>query len=614
MSFDLDTAPTTFAELGFSGPLLQAINDAGYEIPTPIQREMIPHVLAGRDVVGQAQTGTGKTAAFALPLLTRLRTDSPRVPQILVLAPTRELAIQVAESFDTYGKHLKNLRVLPIFGGQDYNVQLKQLHFGVQVIVGTPGRVMDHIRRGSLNPETIHSLVLDEADEMLKMGFLDDVQWILDQLPGRRQTALFSATMPQTIRQIAHTYLTEPVEITIRAKTVSAQTVNQRYLLTGGMAGKMNALARILESEDFDGMLVFVRTKLQTVEIAEHLAALGHAVAALNGDIQQSQRLRTIEQLKAKKIDILVATDVAARGLDVERISHVVNFDIPFDAEAYIHRIGRTGRAGRSGEAILFINGRERSMLRTIEQATRQKITMMELPSAADINRRRIAVFKTKITQALAGDISFYERLVGEYLTENDVAPEQLAAALALLVQGSRPPLLQEEKKEPLPAAERRPAAKKASNRPPQPMPIQVPPEEGMERFLIELGSEHGIKPGNIVGAIANEADLNSRYIGRIAIFDNYSTVDLPYGMPDEILQVLHRSRVGNRMLKLQRMAGAGDGVGEPVREPKRGGKRNSRPSSAGPGRKPARHGSDGAGKPDGKGRKKFLNNPAVGD
>ena len=602
MSFSDDAATLTFAELGFSGPLLQAINDAGYESPTPIQREMIPHVLAGRDVVGQAQTGTGKTAAFALPLLTRLRAENPRVPQILVLAPTRELAIQVAESFETYGKHLKNLRILPIFGGQDYNVQLKQLHYGVQVIVGTPGRVMDHIRRGSLNPQTIHSLVLDEADEMLKMGFLDDVQWILDQLPGRRQTALFSATMPQTIREIAHTYLTDPVEITIKTKTVSAQTVNQRYLLTGGMAGKMTALPRILEAEDFDGMLVFVRTKLQTVEIAEHLAALGHSVAALNGDIQQSQRLRTIEQLKAKKIDILVATDVAARGLDVERISHVINFDVPFDAEAYIHRIGRTGRAGRSGEAILFINGRERSMLRTIEQATRQKIALMELPTAADINRRRIAAFKARITETLAGDTAFHQKLVGEYLAEHEVAPEQLAAALSLLAQGNRPLLLPEEKREPVPSAERRPAAKKASNR--QPRPIQVPPEEGMERFLMELGSEHGIKPGNIVGAIANEADLNSRHIGRIAIFDTYSTVDLPYGMPDEILRVLHRSRVGNRMLKLQRMAEAGDGDGDPAREPRRG--------NARPGRKPGRHGGDAAGKPNGKGRKKAQYKPAA--
>jgi ATP-dependent RNA helicase DeaD len=583
MSSDYDTTPITFAELGFSGPLLQAINDAGYESPTPIQQEMIPHVLAGKDVVGQAQTGTGKTAAFALPLLTRLQIASPRTPQILVLAPTRELALQVAESFESYGKHMKNLRILPIFGGQDYTVQLKQLHLGVQVIVGTPGRVMDHIRRGSLKPETIHSLVLDEADEMLKMGFLDDVKWILEQLPGRKQTALFSATMPRTIRDIAHKYLNNPVEITIKAKTMSAQTVNQRCLITNGMAAKVNALARILEAETFDGMLVFVRTKLQTVEIAEQLAALGHSVAPLNGDIPQSQRLRTVEQLKAKKVDILVATDVAARGLDVERISHVINFDIPFDAEAYIHRIGRTGRAGRSGEAILFINGRERSMLRSIEQMTRQKIMMMELPSAKAVNKRRIDGFKAKITAALQEDTAFYKTLVDEYLAENEVSPEQLAAALALLAQGNRPLLLPEQRfAEAPPSPPERRTARKTQARPGR-SAIQLPPEEGMERFRIELGSEHGIKPANIVGAIANEADINSRFIGRIAIFDTYSTVDLPYGMPDEVLRVLHKSRVGNKTLKIQRIGGSDtETAGQAARTQKPAFKRHAGPAVKG--------------------------------
>jgi ATP-dependent RNA helicase DeaD len=556
-----DTPSLSFADLGLSGPLLQAVIDAGYEVPTPIQQEMIPHMLAGKDVVGQAQTGTGKTAAFALPLLTRLLTDKTRSPQILVLAPTRELAIQVAEAFEAYGKHLKDLRVLPIFGGQDYTIQLKQLHRGVQVVVGTPGRVMDHVRRGTLKLETIHSLVLDEADEMLKMGFLDDVKWIIEQLPGRQQTALFSATMPRTIRDIAQKYLKDPVEITIKTKTVTAQTVNQRGLVTNGLAGKLSALARILEAETFDGVLIFVRTKLQTVELAEQLAALGYAVAPLNGDIQQSQRLRTVEQLKAKKIDILVATDVAARGLDVERISHVINYDIPFDAEAYIHRIGRTGRAGRSGEAILFVNGRERSMLRSIEQATRQKITMMDLPTIGVINRKRIDGFKAKITAALAGDTSFYQTLVREYLEANPVAPEQLAAALAHLAQGNRPLLLEEQK---LPeqvaapgqrhtASDRPRTARKGGSRS---TCVQLPPEEGMERYRIELGSEHGIRPANIVGAIANEADINSRHIGRIAIYDSHSTVDLPCGMPEDILRVLHRSRVGNKTLKLQRIVG----------------------------------------------------------
>ena len=459
---------------------------------------------------------------------------------------------------------MKDLRVLPIFGGQDYTIQLKQLQRGAQVVVGTPGRVMDHIRRGTLKTETIHSLVLDEADEMLKMGFLEDVKWILEQLPGRKQTALFSATMPRTIRDIAQKYLHEPVEITIRTKTVTAQTVNQRCLITNGLAAKLAALGRILEAETFDGVLIFVRTKIQTVELAEQLVALGYAAAPLNGDIQQSQRLRTVDQLKGKKIDILVATDVAARGLDVERISHVINYDIPFDTEAYIHRIGRTGRAGRSGEAILFINGRERSMLKSIEQATRQKIQMVDLPSTATINKKRIDNFKEKITTALQGDTSFYQTLVNEYLQENQILPAQLAAALALLAQGNRPLLLEEPK---LPAhsapeqrySEQRPSAspRTKARTPGRTSHVQLPPEEGMERFRIELGLEHGIKPANIVGAIANEADINSRHIGRIAIFDSYSTVDLPCGMPDDILQILHKSRVGSKTLRIQRI-GAG--------------------------------------------------------
>jgi ATP-dependent RNA helicase DeaD len=577
----------SFSDMGLSAPLLQAINDAGYESPTPIQEEMIPHMLAGKDVVGQAQTGTGKTAAFALPLLTNLLPDKARNPQILVLAPTRELAIQVAEAFESYGKHIKDLRVLPIFGGQDYTIQLKQLQRGVQVIVGTPGRVMDHIRRGTLKTETIHSLVLDEADEMLKMGFLEDVKWILEQLPGRKQTALFSATMPKSIREIAQKYLKAPVEITIRTKTVSAQTINQRCLITNGLAAKLNALSRILEAETFDGILVFVRTKIQTMELAEQLVALGYAAAPLNGDIQQSQRLRTVEQLKAKKIDILVATDVAARGLDVERISHVINYDIPFDTEAYIHRIGRTGRAGRSGEAILFINGRERSMLKSIEQATRQKIQMVDLPSTSVINKKRIDAFKEKITTALQADTSFYRSLVNDYLRETSIAPEQLAAALALLAQGGRSLVLEETKIHETAAPEQRYSARSkasaeskfSSSR--RPTNVQLPPEEGMERFRIELGSEHGIKPANIVGAIANEADINSRHIGRIAIYDSYSTVDLPCGMPDDILRLLHKIRVGSKTLRLQRI-----------------GEENAERKDSGGRRKPERFNTVSTGKP----------------
>lgn len=559
MSTDIDAVLPSFSDLGLSEVVLQAVETSGYETPTAIQQEMIPLVMSGRDVVGQAQTGTGKTAAFALPLLSRMQTNKPGLPQILVLAPTRELAIQVAESFETYGKHIKNFRVLAIFGGQDYTIQLKRLQEKPQVIVGTPGRVMDHIRRGTLKTENVHSLVLDEADEMLKMGFIDDVEWVLEQLPSRQQTALFSATMPRSIRDIAKKYLQSPAEITIKTKTVSAQTINQRYLVTGGFGVKFDALVKILEAEDFDGMLVFVRTKLQTVELAEQLLSLGYAAAPLNGDIQQSQRLRTVDHLKSKKIDIVVATDVAARGLDVERISHVVNFDIPFDTEAYIHRIGRTGRAGRNGAAILFVNRREFSMLKSIERATRQKIDLMQLPTAKEINIRRVTAFKEKITAALADDISLYSQIVTEYLEENPVPPEQLAAALALLAQGGKQLLLKEQKERQQPAAtmqrERTPA--KASNKRERNNPsIQLPPEDGMERYRIELGKEHKIKPGNIVGAIANEADINSKYIGRIAIYDTYSTVDLPYGMPDDTLQLLQRARVGSRSLRIQRMDG----------------------------------------------------------
>jgi ATP-dependent RNA helicase DeaD len=561
----MSTAPeattASFSDLGLPDHLIQAVTKLGYTTPTPIQEEMIPHVLEGRDVVGQAQTGTGKTAAFALPLLAKIEGNGPRTPQVLVLAPTRELAIQVAESFSDYSKHIKQLNVLPVFGGQDYSIQLRQLQKGCQIVVGTPGRIMDHIRRGSLKMDTIHSLVLDEADEMLRMGFLDDVEWILEKLPNRKQTALFSATMPANIRKIAHKYLKSPVEITIKSKSMTANTVQQRGLVTsGGFASKVDALAKVLESEDFDGVLIFVRTKLQTVELAEKISALGYNSTALNGDIQQSQRLRTIEHLKARKIDILVATDVAARGLDVERISHVINFDIPFDTEAYVHRIGRTGRAGRTGHAILFINPRERSMLRSIERTTKQKIEMMQLPTVADINIKRVQAFKDRIGATMQEDTSFYEKVIADYLQETDADITQVTAALASMVQGKKPLLLAEEKhpryqperektfqnkkgKQP-----RKPSAHNAHN-------VQLPPDEGLERFRIEAGNSHGVKAGNIVGAIANEADINSKYIGRISIYDDYSTVDLPFGMPAKTLNMLRNARVGSRMMRIQRLA-----------------------------------------------------------
>lgn len=547
--------PQDFSELGLIEPLLRALNSAGYSEPTPIQAKMIPHVMAGQDVVGQAQTGTGKTAAFALPLLNQLKPGKKARPQVLVLTPTRELAIQVSESFKTYGRHLNYLRVLPVFGGQDYSGQLQQLDRGVHIVVGTPGRVMDHIRRGSLNLSTIQTLVLDEADEMLKMGFLEDVEWILEQTPEQRQIALFSATMPASIRRIAGTYLNDPVEITIKNKTATASTISQHYLITSGFAAKRNALSKILEAESFDGMLIFVRTKMQTVELAEYIAELGYSCAALNGDIAQSQRLRTVEQLKASKLDILIATDVAARGLDVERVSHVVNFDIPFDTEAYIHRIGRTGRAGRSGKAILFLTPRERSMLKSIERATRQKIDVMPLPTVAEINAKRITEYKNRISETLATDCSFFAQLITEYCQENDAPAEVVAAALAKMAQGKSPLLLQAE-----PRSKGNPRENqfgdrknKTERRPRQNRQGNVLPEEGMDRYRIEIGETHGVKPGNIVGAIANEVDISSDYIGRIAIFDDYSTVDLPYGMPKQLLRLLQGVRINGRPMKARK-------------------------------------------------------------
>ena len=549
MSFDTGTTSLcSFVDLGLTPPLLRSLDDAGYTEPTAIQAEMIPHVMKGRDVIGQAQTGTGKTAAFALPLLSRLQSERLKSPQVLVLTPTRELAIQVAESFKSYGKHLKNLRVLPVYGGQDYSLQVKQLQRSVHVVVGTPGRIMDHIRRHNLDLKRLTSLVLDEGDEMLKMGFIDDIEWILEHIPSQRQTALFSATMPHTIRKIAQKYLREPVEVTIKTKTVTAKTISQRYLVTNGFSHKFDALCKVMESEDFEGMLVFVRTKVQTVELSEKLARLGYGCAPLNGDIQQSQRTRTVEQLKSGELDILVATDVAARGLDVDRISHVVNFDIPFDNEAYIHRIGRTGRAGRKGEAILFVNPREQSMLRSIERLTKQKIQKMALPSVEAINLKRLAKFKDRISTALGKDLSFYQDLINSYLQENEVEPEKVAAALASIVQGKTPLLLSEPKRktqQPKPGKTK--VTRSATSH------VQLPPDEGMERYRVEVGKNHGIKPGNIVGAIANEADINSRHIGRISIFDTHSTVDLPSDMPDDIFRLLQKVWVNNRALKIQK-------------------------------------------------------------
>lgn len=545
---------TTFDQLALSKLILKALDDVGYETPSPIQAETIPLLLDGKDIIGQAQTGTGKTAAFALPLLSKLDLKQ-KDPQIMVLAPTRELAIQVAEAFQKYAKHMVGFHVLPIYGGQDYRGQLRSLERGTHVVVGTPGRVMDHMRRGTLKLGKLSALVLDEADEMLRMGFIDDVEWILEQTPKTRQIALFSATMPQQIRRIATKYLNNPEQITIKNKTATVDTIRQRYWMVSGVH-KLDALTRILEAESFDGMIIFVRTKIATVELAEKLEARGYSAAALNGDIQQNQRERTITQLKNGKLDIIVATDVAARGLDVERISHVVNYDIPHDTESYVHRIGRTGRAGRKGDAILFVAPREKRLLSAIENATRQRIEMMELPSTELINDKRIADFKQRISDALATeDFGLFPQMIEEYQQEHNVPAVEIAAALATLLQGDTPLLLQ-NKPQGKASQKRGDNAWSKDERPQREKPARTPRkdsplEEGMQRYRIEVGRSHDVMPGNIVGAIANEANIDSKFIGRISIHDDYSLVDLPSDMPDELLRDLKKARVAGQQLNI---------------------------------------------------------------
>lgn len=543
-----DAPQLRFEDLNLSEPVLKAVKDIGYEIPTPIQAETIPYVMEGRDVLGQAQTGTGKTAAFALPLLSRIDLKIKN-PQVLVLTPTRELAIQVAEAFHRYAANLKNFHILPIYGGQDYSIQLRQLKRGVHIVVGTPGRVMDHMRRQTLSLDDLQCLVLDEADEMLRMGFIDDVEWVLEQTPSERQIALFSATMPRTIQRIVKQHLHNPKEITIKVKTRTADTINQRYWMVSGLH-KLDALTRILEGEPFDGMIVFVRTKTATEELAEKLEARGYSSAPLNGDIPQKRRERTIDGLKSGKFDILVATDVAARGLDVDRISHVINYDIPYDAEAYIHRIGRTGRAGRTGEAVLFVSPRERRMLHSIEQATKQRIEIMKLPSTEIINDKRIARFKDQITETLAlNQLGLFYQLVEDYRQEHNIPAIEIAAALAKIAQGDKPLLLEHK---PIPKAEFE-KERPRKNKPGKQRSSSSGPERGMERFRIEVGESDNVKPGNIVGAIANEAGIDSKYIGRIHIYDNYSTVDLPDDLPVDILRKLKKVRVAKKQMQMSK-------------------------------------------------------------
>ncbi|WP_316364402.1 DEAD/DEAH box helicase [Candidatus Thiodiazotropha sp. CDECU1] len=548
---DTKPLPTSFSDFNLPKSLLKALEAVGYETPSPIQAQTIPHMLQGRDLLGHAPTGTGKTAAFALPLLSRLDTKRQHV-QVLVLTPTRELAIQVAEAFQRYASHIKGFHVLPVYGGQDYSGQIRQLKRGVHVVVGTPGRVMDHMRKGTLRLDSIQALVLDEADEMLRMGFIDDVQWILEQIPEKHQTALFSATMPKEIQRIARRHLDNPCEIAIKTRTATADTIRQRYWPVSGLH-KLDALTRILEVESFDAIIVFVRTKTATTELAERLEARGYAAAALNGDMVQKQREQMVERLKRGSLDILVATDVAARGLDVERISHVINYDIPYDTEAYIHRIGRTGRAGRTGDAILFVAPRERRMLNAIEKATRQKITPLELPTNEMVNNKRIANFKQRISDTIAvGELDFMQSLLEQFQQEHDVPALEIAAALAKISMGDRPLLLDPEREKP--ASHDRSARKNKDGRERQQRPPKTRPAQGMERFRIEVGHQHQVKPGNIVGAIANEAGLDAQHIGHIDIHDDFTLVDLPAGMPQDIFQDLKRAWVCGQQMQIARV------------------------------------------------------------
>jgi ATP-dependent RNA helicase DeaD len=575
MSKTDNSSELTFDDLSLSASVMKAVKKVGYETPSPIQAEIIPHVMNGRDVIGQAQTGTGKTAAFALPILTNIDLKIA-TPQVLVLAPTRELAIQVAEAFQQYAGFLKGFHVLPIYGGQEYGVQLRQLKRGVHVVVGTPGRVMDHMRRGTLKLDKLTTLVLDEADEMLRMGFIDDVEWVLEQLPTKRQIALFSATMPAEIRKISKKYLNNPAQITIKTKSITADTIRQRFMIVNGRQ-KLEALTTILESMTFNAILIFVRTKVETIELAEKLAARGYASTALNGDLTQRIREQTINRLKAGKLDMLIATDVAARGLDVERISHVINFDIPSDPEAYTHRIGRTGRAGREGEAILFITNREQRLLRMIEKVTGKKIERMHMPTAETINQERVQRFKQRITDTLENeDVELFHSIIEEYQVESGRSAMDIATALAKISQGAEPffvkPMREEKggksrnndrsrNKDRSHSSDR---SSRSSNR--ERRPRQSGPDRDMERFRIEVGNNHDVQVNNIVGAIANEAGVDGQHIRNVTIYDNYATLDLPMGMPRDLFRALKKVWVSGQQLNITRL----DEKSEVVSKPKK--------------------------------------------
>jgi ATP-dependent RNA helicase DeaD len=565
---EAETAPATltFSELGLGDAVLKALKDVGYEIPSAIQAATIPPLLSGRDVLGVAQTGTGKTAAFALPILSRLDL-SQKSPQALVLAPTRELALQVCEAFERYASHLKGVHVLPVYGGQGYGVQLSALRRGVHVVVGTPGRIMDHLDKGTLDLSQLKYLVLDEADEMLKMGFAEDVETILADTPDDKQIALFSATMPAQIRRISQKYLHDPEEITVKNKTTTSANTTQRYLMVS-YPQKVDALTRILEVENFEGMIVFVRTKNETETLAEKLRARGYSAAAISGDVAQAQRERTVEQLKNGKLDILVATDVAARGLDVERISHVVNYDIPIDTESYVHRIGRTGRAGRSGAAISFVTPRERRLLGAIEKATRQPMVEMRMPSVEDVNVTRLTRFDDAITAALddTDTLNTFRDIIAHYVEHHNVVEADVAAALAVVSQGDTPLLLspddprfarREREREDRDRNDRSNRSERSfrDDRPDRPeRPERRPRTSGkaLASYRIEVGKRHRVEPRQIVGALANEGGLSREDFGHIDIRPDFSLVELPADLPNDVLEKLSGTRISGKLIEIK--------------------------------------------------------------
>ncbi|MCX6502236.1 MAG: DEAD/DEAH box helicase [Microbacterium sp.] len=562
-------ATQSFADLGLDAAVLKALKDVGYETPSAIQAATIPLLMAGHDVIGMAQTGTGKTAAFALPVLSQLDPGAQK-PQALVLAPTRELALQVCEAFESYAAHLKGVRVLPIYGGQGYGTQLSALRRGVQVVVGTPGRIMDHLDKKTLDLSELRFLVLDEADEMLRMGFAEDVETILAETPAEKQVALFSATMPAQIRRISQQYLRDPKEITVKNKTATSANITQRYLVVS-YPQKVDALTRILEVENFEGMIVFVRTKNETETLAEKLRARGYTAAAISGDVAQAQRERTVNQLKSGKLDILVATDVAARGLDVDRISHVVNYDLPIDTESYVHRIGRTGRAGRTGDAISFVTPRERRMLTAIEKATRQPLTQMQLPSVEDVNATRLTRFDDAITAALEQSprIERFRVIIAHYVEHHDIPEVDVAAALAVVAQGETPLLLSAEDDRPQRFDDRERPERADRDRGDRPERRSRPSNSSLAKYRIAVGRRHRVEPRQIVGALANEGGLKREDFGQIDIRPDFSLVELPADLPNDVLDRLSGTRISGRLIELRLDRGAPGGRSDRERKPR---------------------------------------------